>query len=277
VLETYRKGEKILAFNFIMQMATSHVTKALNPNPSVIELGNQRFRFHPEILDSCSIIAQRSLRKPLENVWDFFEDLGFEDYCAIDLNDSLRAVPMDLNFNLKEHYNFTTQYDLVTNNGTGEHIFDQKLVFENMHNLCKVGGVMLCILPFGPWINHGFYNFHPMLWRDLAAANNYEWLFMWIAQNTGHFIDTELKDWAFFEQKKIKAPISKLEEHYYSLTEEHNVSIVAAYRKIKDETFVVPLQGRYVNDANSNIRYHYKNPDTRQSNHTYDYLSEQNE
>ena len=56
-------------------------------------------------------------------VWEYFEDIGFSDYLAIDINTELRSIAMDLNFILKDKYNYTTQFDYVTNNGTGEHIF----------------------------------------------------------------------------------------------------------------------------------------------------------
>ena len=94
---------------------------------------------------------------------------------------------MDLNRNFSRDYNFDDQFDLVTNNGTGEHVFDQKIVFENMHNLTKVGGIMLNILPFSLSINHGFFNFQPVLFRDLAYANDYNWCFLWIGDCLGNF------------------------------------------------------------------------------------------
>ena len=47
-------------------------------------------------------------------------------------------------------------------------------LFLNFHNLTKVNGIMLNILPFIDWINHGFYNFNPIFFADLAASNNYE-------------------------------------------------------------------------------------------------------
>ena len=43
-----------------------------------------------------------------------------------------------------------------------------------MHNFCSVGGVMLHILPFIDWINHGFYSFHPIIFGDMASSNNYK-------------------------------------------------------------------------------------------------------
>ena len=41
------------------------------------------------------------------------------------------------------------------------------------HTLCKVGGVMLHVLPFVNYLNHGFFSFNPILFHDLAAANSY--------------------------------------------------------------------------------------------------------
>ena len=263
-----------MAFNNIMQLATAHIIKYLSPNPTVIELGNQRFRYNMFWVEKCAKVSGKTIRKPVKHVWDYFEDLGFSNYAAIDINEHLKAIPMDLNYILKDKYNYTTQHDLVTNNGTGEHIFDQRTVFENMHNLTKTNGVMLNVLPFFPWINHAFYNYHPILFRDIATANNYQWCFLWIAQNTGSYIDCKLQDWIWFEQKKIKNPVSKLEEVYYSLGDTANISIVAAYKKVEDKPFVVPMQGRYVNDiSDKNIAKEYHNPDVRQSDHTYEHLT----
>src|SRR5207248_7626298 len=111
---------------------------------------------------------------------------GFSSYDAIDVNTTYGSIPMDLNRDLAEHYQFTQSYDLVTNIGTGEHIFDQRAVFRNVHQLTNVGGVMLHILPFVNWINHGFYNFHPILFVDLAAANDYEIVKLSVANRWGY-------------------------------------------------------------------------------------------
>ena len=81
---------------------------------------------------------------------------------------------MDLNVSLRDEYKFTETYDLVTNNGTGEHIFNQYMVFKNSHELTKTGGIQLFVLPFYNWMNHGFFNFNPLMFTDLAGANGYE-------------------------------------------------------------------------------------------------------
>jgi hypothetical protein len=50
----------------------------------------------------------------------------------------------------------------------------------------------------------------------------------------------------------------------------HNVSIVTAYTKTKDEPFQIPFQGRYVNDIADGLKGEYStdNIDVRQKDHT---------
>jgi hypothetical protein len=134
---------------------------------------------------------------------------------------------------------------------------------------------MINVLPFAPWFNHCFYSFHPGLFRDIAAANGYEWRFMWLAQNTGKYIDcpTTMDSWTHYEQKKPRAPLSELERAYDELHNRdgkaHNVSIVTAYTKTKDTPFQIPFQGRYVNDIVDELKGEYsaENIDVRQSDH----------
>jgi len=265
-----------MAFNNIMQLATAKLVKDFKPNATVVEWGNQRFRYNEAWTEKLKEVSGKQIRKPVNYVWEYFEDLGFGDYLAIDINTELRAIAMDLNFILKDKYNYTTEFDYVTNNGTGEHIFDQRTVFENMHNLCKPGGIMINVLPFAPWFNHCFYSYHPGLFRDIAAANGYKWKFMWLAQNTGKYIEapTDINSWGFFEQKKARTPISDLEKAYDELHQRdsakpQNISIVTAYQKVLDKPFQIPFQGRYVNDIVENLKSEYSedNIDVRQTNH----------
>ena len=117
-----------MAFNNIMQLATATLSQqdTFTLGATVVEWGNQRFRYSEGWLDHCASVSGKQHRKPTQYVWEYFEDLGFSDYLAIDINTELRTVAMDLNFILKDKYNYTTQFDYVTNNGTGEHIFDQR-------------------------------------------------------------------------------------------------------------------------------------------------------
>ena len=178
-----------MAFDSINALFVSSLTSALPGNPRAVELGNQRFKPSVEVLKriidyaesrlgDADIDALRELAaKPLKDreplTHEFFAALGYQSYTAIDVNNKFGSLPMDLNKSLRREYGYTDSYDLVIDNGTGEHIFDQKSVFENMHDLCARGGLMLNILPFVNLLNHGFYNFHPTLFCDLATANDY--------------------------------------------------------------------------------------------------------
>ncbi len=63
-----------------------------------------------------------------------------------------------------------------------------------MHDLTKTDGVMLFVLPFYNWLNHGFYNYNPLLFVDLATAYNYDILRLSIAGNVGHEIEAKVED-----------------------------------------------------------------------------------
>ena len=44
---------------------------------------------------------------------------------------------------------------------------------------------MLHVLPFFNYLNHGFFNYNPILFHDLAGANGYEICRLTIATNRG--------------------------------------------------------------------------------------------
>src|SRR5512139_885348 len=153
-----------MSFHPLMMKLVAVLLDELPTSPSVVELGNQTFdptisgtlteqedRMFPLVLD---FLDRR--RKPFDrdglvklmnlSVEDqkpqtatYYRALGFSQYDAIDVNSKYGSMIMDLNVDLRETYGFETRYDLVTNNGTGEHIFNQSMVFKNMHQLTNVG------------------------------------------------------------------------------------------------------------------------------------------
>ena len=274
-----------MAFHQTIGLAVAHSMQYLKgrSNLSALEFGNQRFKLTAETLAIASKTTGKTFSFPKDpqeysdSTYSYFEQLGFEKYLAIDLNTKMRAVVMDLNKDCRKEYNFTEQFDMVTNNGTGEHIFDQKTVFENMHNMTKVGGVMLNVMPMIPWLNHGFYNFHPVLFRDLAYANEYKWCFLWIGTNMGKYKEFDLNGdiWAEIPRSDPmwKRPMSSMEKYVYEDLWNHgNVSVIAAYIKTKDEPFKIPLQGKWIHNIDkvnaSNLAAEYDQPDTWNKYHS---------
>ena len=268
-----------MGFHQTMGFAVAEASKHLqSASPTVVELGNQRFKVTDTNLERISQMtgkkfnfpANKQVRKSLTK--DYFVQLGFNNYLAIDVNDEMNAVVMDLNYDLRSKYNYQDQFTLVTNNGTSEHIFDQRIVFENIHNLCQVNGIMLHSLPFSPWLNHGFFNYNPVLFRDLAYANNYEWVFCWIGDTSATFknVDPEgfvMEEPVLPDNKLDKYPKTELTKTIETF-KGNNVQVYAALRKTNDNPFVVPFQGKYIRAIDRKDIKEYQQPDTFQKHHS---------
>ena len=205
----------------------------LNLSGRVCEFGNQRYGG----VGGYPTVSQ------------FYLDNGFDSYIALDVNTEKSAVIADLNYPLETSiYGLANWegFDLVTNNGTSEHLWNQHQVFTNAHNLCKEGGVILHILPFTPWINHGFFNYNPIVFRDLAAANGYEIVIQRMGNRWGETVNFELYSYREKNPAQLQSDIQDL----LSL-KKGDVFCVFALKKVGDNPFRMPIQGKYAKDIES--------------------------
>jgi SAM-dependent methyltransferase len=97
---------------------------------------------------------------------------------AIDFGGTAIAKKLDLNMPVV----LDRRFDVVINHGTAEHIFDIAQVFRTIHDYTAPGGMMIHESPFTGWIDHGFYTLQPTLFFDLAEANQYSILGIFITQ-----------------------------------------------------------------------------------------------
>ncbi len=101
----------------------------------------------------------------------FFEiSLQHSEYSAVDPGTPGARYRFDLNLPLP----ITDQFDVVINIGTAEHIFNVYQFFKTAHDCTLPGGLMMHSSPFTGWLDHGFFNFQPTFFFDLARANGYE-------------------------------------------------------------------------------------------------------
>lgn len=100
----------------------------------------------------------------------FYSIFGCTSYASVDLLDERATYSCDLNAPLPP----IGTYDVVTNFGTVEHVFDIAQAFRSIHTLLKPGGIALHCMPAFAFIDHGFYNIHPALYVEFARANAYE-------------------------------------------------------------------------------------------------------
>lgn len=208
---------------------------------SVCEIGNQTLNVSRDIQ---KLFAKDGYDvSECQTVKQFYKALGFEKYIAIDVNDDKDAIALDLNLVVNDK--ITQTFDLVTNNGTSEHIFNQHSVFANMHNLCNVGGYMIHLLPCTGWLDHGFYNYNPNLFTAIAEQNNYniEW--------TGFGLTNAEKicDYTFHD---IETRDHGSRKDYYEIVKKlgPDTMLMAIMQKTNSDQFKIPMQKIYSNSIN---------------------------
>ncbi len=102
---------------------------------------------------------------------EFYGLFGARSYTSLDLDDPIAVHRLDLN---RPVPGLIGQFDVVTNFGTAEHVFNIGQVFATIHDLLRPGGVSLHVCPAFAFVNHGFYNVNPNLYIEMARQNGYE-------------------------------------------------------------------------------------------------------
>lgn len=192
-----RMAITVIDFHIFVQLKNAGV---IPPRPSVIELGESEW-YGDVVTESLSesvekLVSDKKLREELQQrmaeilrgdslhmSWDlgkiFYKVfLDFNDVTAIDLNGTPAALKLDLNCPVA----LDRKYDVLINGGTAEHIFNVYQFFKTCHDLTRPGGLMLHTMPFRGALEHGFYNFNPTFYWDLASANGYTVLMLVYAE-----------------------------------------------------------------------------------------------
>jgi hypothetical protein len=154
---------------------------------SVVDMGSQEL--HMKLADFEELVRVAAVpnykKKDFANLahWPgyprcsskpFYEMLGAEKYSCIDLGGGHGAMPLDLNMPLEDH-SLYGQYDLVTDYGNNEHIFNTAEAYRTMHRLCKRQGIMIIVQAV--YNGNGYYSYDLSFFEGIAAANNYKILF----------------------------------------------------------------------------------------------------
>ncbi len=164
---------------------------------------------------------------------------GCDKTTAIDFDGPEGCLKLDLNAPL----DLAEQFDLTINNGTAEHIFNIAQFFATMHKATKPGGLMIHEGPMiKGWVDHGFVNFQPTLFFDMAAANGYEVMVFCIGAIdplVAHLFDSREDILAFAEKEELPA---------------NTVFLVILRKAAAESDFVAPIQGYYANSISEDAR-----------------------
>jgi SAM-dependent methyltransferase len=155
--------------------------KLLPSGASLIDLGPQDIQVPRPYLEACARrhlgpggaaqvaavyngdAARRDGQAP------YYALFGVNEYRSADLDDDRATYKLDLNRTAEG----LPRFDIVTDFGTAEHVYDIARVFESMHALLKPGGLAMHVVPAFAFPNHGFYTPNPNLFVEFARANNY--------------------------------------------------------------------------------------------------------
>lgn len=123
----------------------------------------------PRGFDVCELGDQWVTHGERRLAREVYEEMGCRRYESIDGN-GRGTVTADLNKPLALY----GQFDLVTDFGTGEHVFNQWQVWKSVHLLTKLGGYIAFDRPTQGYVGHCYYLIDECLIRDLATTNKYE-------------------------------------------------------------------------------------------------------
>lgn len=117
---------------------------------------------------------------------DWYEQtLGYGRYVSIDGN-GRGTVTLDLNLPIRKQLEGAQlsmeSFDLVTDFGTGEHIFDQAQIWRTLHWLVKPNGYIAFDRPAQGYQKHCYYLANECLFREIAEANAYNVIWLERAQ-----------------------------------------------------------------------------------------------
>ena len=112
----------------------------------------------------------------------FYQSLGFEEYKSIDINSEHGAIKFDLNKPFQDSSLFN-KFDLVTDHGSCEHVFNISECYKTIHNLTKKNGYI--VIAQGLLKGNGYFLFDKSFVDGIAAANNYKIIFSSYTISTG--------------------------------------------------------------------------------------------
>ena len=152
-------------------------------------------------------------------------------YRCIDLVEADMVIYADLNrWNVPEE--LRGKFDLVTNMGTSEHVFNQENVFRVVHDLCRPNGTMFHSVPAIGYLNHGLINYHPAFFVLLAEANEYEIALLRITQPFAPYtIPPTVPGWENWRSEKmhcgnLSALLRKQRSNEFRLFTDYDVNLL---------------------------------------------------
>ena len=173
-------------------------------------------------------------RTSSKHLYEFL--LNTKEYSSLDLNGLHGAIKHDLNkpFVDKKLFN---KYDLVTDFGCCEHVFNVSEAYTTLHNLTKNKGIIIIIQEvFG---GNGYFTFDKSFLEGIAAANNYTVI-------NGSYIIILREKTKDGSDLQYHIHLSKNLLNTIDLSKIKSIGISMIFQKTSDKEFLIPYQGSYM-------------------------------
>lgn len=233
-------GLSIGAVQIILEL---HNLGYLKKSSSVVEIGSQELHLKKNDLKEFFDYAglQSNLVDTYPNIDNFpnqprcaakyfYQSLGFKEYECIDINAKHNAIKHDLNKPFKDESKFN-KFDLVTDHGACEHVFNIAECYRTMHNLTKPGGYIF--ISQGVLKGNGYFLFDRHFIAGIAMANNYKIIFNTYTIATG----TETENGT---GQEFNIPMSKALFNVINFGKVENVYLRAVFQKQNEDKFIMP-------------------------------------
>lgn len=147
------------------------------------------------------------------------------EYTCIGLGEGLDCVHLDLNYDATPP-KYVNAFDLVTNCGTTEHVINQLNSFRVIHEMTRPGGLMFHDVPWAGMSTHGFFNYKPTFFSNLAARNRYRWVGMWLRRQGSE------------QSIPLEMPLREFPNRF----EMEDAMILIVFQKTVDAKFQLPME-----------------------------------
>ena len=239
----------------------------LKNSKSIIEMGSQELHLKKE--DLKQLFNNASLKDDLidkiPNIknWPLgprssskylYNSLGVEEYQCIDIGGQHNAICHDLNKPFEDKSKFN-KFDVVTDLGACDCVFNVGECYKTMHKLTKPGGYI--IIQQGVLKAFRYYLFDKSIFEGMAAANNYKIIFISYFITTG--TKTENGSYHQFHNPANRSLFNTLD-----FARLENIGIYVVFQKQNGDEFKVPDSYYYSVKENYNFagfnRMYFKDP-----------------
>ena len=100
-----------------------------------------------------------------------FQALGAIEVDSLDLS-NFEGASVQHDLNTPIHEKLKSQYSVVFDGGTLEHVFNYPMAIQNCMNMLEQGGHLISITPANNQCGHGFYQFSPELYYSMGHFIN---------------------------------------------------------------------------------------------------------